>query len=222
MSPLTVLILISGSVLRCSVTDPETELTLAEPVRLSPSTVPLTVCMSTSPSTSLTISDPETLLTFTTLCSPETTASPLTVATVTAASLGTEMLTVTRLRPKCSKVRLSISMMLLLSHSLPWSTRRVTPSQVTFTGSPSTWVISTRAVGESSCVTTSTRPPTIPTSSLPTRSFSSPMSRTRGPSMRHSCVMRLSLRTLSRRPAYTLYRVPKKTRYIAYADQRKP
>ena len=215
MSPLTVLILTSGRLLRCSVTMPETELTLALPVRLSPSTVPLTVYMSTAPWTSLTISDPETLLTLTTLRSPETTASPLTVATVADASVGTEMLIVTRLRPKCSKVRLSISMTLLLSHSLPWSTRSVTPSQVTFTGSPSTFVTSIRAVGESSWVTTSTRPPTMPTSSLPTRSFSSPMSRTRGPSIRHSCVMRLSLRARpgssgSRYIAFwkdTLYRV---------------
>ena len=37
------------------------------------------------------------------------------------------------------------------------------PSQTTLTGMPSTLAISTRAVGESAWVTTSTRPPTMPT-----------------------------------------------------------
>ena len=68
-------------------------------------------------------------------------------------------------------------------------------------------------------MTTSTRPPTMPTSSLLTLSFSSPMSRTLGPSICHSCVMRLSLSHASPAvPPYTLYRVLRDTRYSAVCE----
>ncbi len=209
MSPLTVLILTLGRSLPCTVTAPETALTLRGQASSLYSTLPLTVLRSRSPARSLSVSVPETVLALTVPRIPETRASALTVATLVRVSTGTEMLSTTRLRLKLWAVRLTMSRK-FLSESLPWVTARAPSSHLTSSGRPSMSVTSIRAVGESSWVTTSTRPPTMPTLSCVTRSFSSPMSRTFGASICHSCAMSTPVVGACARAseaAYEIYRV---------------
>ena len=145
------------------------------------------------------VSDPETVLALTLAWTPLIRASALTVLALIWVVAGTEMLTLALRLPLSwvKDVRLSQR---LPSLSLTWVILSVQPSQVTWSGCPVISCTSSRAVGESSWVTMSTRPATRPSLSLPTLSFSSPMSSTLGPSICHSCAIWFSLRLRRRRP----------------------
>ena len=188
MSPLTVLSLTCSSRLACTVSGPETELPLKSPSSSWHSSSPLTVLASTSPMTSARVSEPLTVLTLTPARTPDTSASALTVLTVTSVRVGTERLTLALSRSCSLPKRLRFSQR-LPSLSLTWLTLSVEPSQVTSNGLPSTECTSSRAVGESSWVTMSTRPATRPTLTEWTASPSPPMSRTLGPSICQCSVM---------------------------------
>ena len=135
MSPLTVLILTSGSLLRCSVTEPETELTLGDPSGVAVDRpadgvhvdLALDVADDQRPGDAVDLDD---------VAQPGDDRLAADRRHGDGGLVGTEMLTRHPVAPEVLEGRLSISMMLLLSLSLPWSTRSVTPSQVTFTGSP--------------------------------------------------------------------------------------
>src|SRR5450759_3659933 len=153
---------------------------------------PLTVLASTSPVISSSVITPVTVLALTVARTPLIRASALTVLALISVVAGTEMLTLALRLPLSwvKDVRLSQR---LPSFSLTWLILSVEPSQLTRRGFPWTSWTSIRAVGESSCVTMSTRPATRPSLSLRTVSFSSPMSSTFGPSICHSCAMWTSL-----------------------------
>src|ERR1035437_6242589 len=149
---------------------------------------PLTVLASTSPTMSSRVSAPVTVLALTPARTPLIKASALTVLALMSVVAGTEMLI------RALRLPLSWPRDIRPSHQFPflsvrWLIFRVQPSQLTVRGCPATSCTSSRAVGESSWVTMSTRPATRPSLSLPTVSFSLPMSSTFGPSICHSCAI---------------------------------
>src|ERR1035437_297334 len=187
-SPLTVLSLIRRRRLACTVRAPETELPLKSPSRPWHSISPLTVLASTSPTMSSRVSAPVTVLVLTLARAPLIRAPADTVLALMSVVAGTEML-ILALRLPLSSPRDIREFQTLPSLSLTWLMVSVQPSQPTSRGGPDTSWTSSRAVGESSWVTMSPRPPIRESRSLPTVSFSFPMSSTFGPSICHSCAI---------------------------------
>src|SRR5664280_704659 len=208
MSPLTVFSRIWRRRLACTVSAPEIELPVKSPCSPWHSMSPLTVLASTSPTMSSRVSAPVTVLVLTLARTPLIRASALTVLALMSVLAGTEMLI------RALRLPLSWPRDIRPSHQLPflslrWLIFRVQPSQVTMSGCPATSCTSSRAVGESSWVTMSTRPATMPSRSLPTVSFSLPMSRTFGPSICHSCAIVDPLHPgCGDGPPHALYRGP--------------